>query len=240
MRAMRRRPSLLALGVLALALLVALAAVLVAGPREGSRVADRGPGSPDDPVAAQPTPVPAASQAAPSTAANGARERGSPSRQARSREPSGRRGATVRPTRARWPAADAKPGYEALVDRQSPRPRQRFTPCSLVTRAEASAMLKTTMPEPIEAPQGPTCIYRPESSSRSLVTIAVQSLRHAQIVRQIGKASKIDIAGRIGYCGILGQPMLYVPLSGTRVLSIGAPCPVARRFAAKAVPGLVG
>ena len=31
---------------------------------------------------------------------------------------------------------------------------------------------------------------------------------------------------------MLGQPILYVPLSGSRVLSVAAPCQVARRFAA--------
>ena len=34
---------------------------------------------------------------------------------------------------------------------------------------------------------------------------------------------------------MLGQPILYVPLSGSRVLSVAAPCQVARRFAARAV-----
>ena len=35
---------------------------------------------------------------------------------------------------------------------------------------------------------------------------------------------------------MLGQPILYVPLSGSRVLSVAAPCQVARKFAARAVP----
>ncbi len=35
------------------------------------------------------------------------------------------------------PKADAQPGYQKLVERQGSKPRSRFTPCNLVTKAQA-------------------------------------------------------------------------------------------------------
>ena len=49
---------------------------------------------------------------------------------------------------------------------------------------------------------------------------------------------RIAVSSRVGYCGTYGQPMLYVPLSGGRVLSIAGQCAVAKRFALKAVGNL--
>jgi hypothetical protein len=48
------------------------------------------------------------------------------------------------------------------------------------------------------------------------------------------------VTDRTGYCGHFGQDMLYVPLRGDGVLSVAAPCGVAKKFAARAVQRLAG
>src|ERR1700754_305620 len=57
-------------------------------------------------------------------------------------------------------AATTKPGYAKLLERQGAKPRSRFTPCNLVTRSEAGRIIDAPVDRPVEAPLGPTCIYR--------------------------------------------------------------------------------
>ena len=91
------------------------------------------------------------------------------------------------------------------------------------------------MQDLLEAPQGPTCIYRSKAAKR-FVTVAVQSADFAkQIEPRLHQASSFSVGSRTAYCGQHGQQMLYVPLSGDRVLAIAAPCPMAKRFAAQAL-----
>src|SRR4051812_47711932 len=132
------------------------------------------------------------------------------------------------------PKAADQPGYQKLVERQGHKPRSRFTPCNLVTKAQAGAIVGAPLQDPLEAPQGPTCIYRSQDG-KSFVTLAVQSLQFSKLKRQMHKRQKVDVSNRTAFCGMLGQPMLYVSLSGSRVLSVAAPCKVARQFAATAV-----
>jgi hypothetical protein len=130
-----------------------------------------------------------------------------------------------------------EPAYQELVERQTRNPKERFTPCNLVTRSEARAILGGPVRRPVEAPQGPTCIYRPKSDA-SMIALAVQRLDLAKIRPLMRERREITVARRSGVCGMYGQPMLYVPLSGGRVLTVSAPCDVARRFAARALPHL--
>jgi hypothetical protein len=134
------------------------------------------------------------------------------------------------------PAAK-KPGYQALVEQQKSSPQgQRFTPCNLVPEARAASILGPIQ-QPLEAPQGPTCIYR-SRDGKQFVTVALQSLSFQKIQSQVRNPQRFVLSGHTAYCGRYGQPMLYVPLSGGRVLSIAGPCPVARAFAASAVQRL--
>jgi len=135
------------------------------------------------------------------------------------------------------PKADAKPGYQKLVERQGSKPRSRFTPCNLVTKAQAGAIVGAPQQDPLEAPQGPTCIYRSRDGKR-FVTLAVQSVAFSKLKHQMHKRQQVSVSNKTAFCGMLGQPILYVPLSGSRVLSVAAPCQVARKFAARAVPRL--
>jgi hypothetical protein len=110
-------------------------------------------------------------------------------------------------------------------------------PCSLVTKTQASAIIGRPIVEPLEAPQGPTCIYR-TAAGKPYVTLAVQTVRFASLKKEIRNARKVNVSGTSAYCGSYGREMLYLPLSGGRVLSVSAPCDTATRFAAKAVPHL--
>jgi hypothetical protein len=132
-----------------------------------------------------------------------------------------------------------KPNYQALVERQkTTKPQSRFTPCNLVTRAQAQAIVGLPIEVPLEAPQGPTCIYRAQGH-QDFITVAVQSLAISKLKRQIRQPRTVDVSNRKAYCGTYGQPMLYVPISSGRVLSIAAPCAVAKQFAITAVRRLV-
>jgi hypothetical protein len=127
-----------------------------------------------------------------------------------------------------------QPNYQKLVARQSSRPASRFTPCNLVSRAQASAILGSQVMAPIEAPQGPTCIYRSQNG-KAFTTLAVQHVDIGKLRKQMRQPQTVGIAQHTGYCGTYGQPVLYVQLSRKRVLTVAAPCRVAKAFAARAV-----
>ena len=132
----------------------------------------------------------------------------------------------------------AEPGYKTLLKRQSGEAAAtRFTPCSLVTRAQARAILGQPVMLPSEAPQGPTCIYR-ATKGKGFVTLAVQPVSFAKAKRNLEKPTKVDLGSRTGVCGKYGQTMLYAPLPQGRMLTVAAECNVAKRFAAQAVRSL--
>lgn len=131
-------------------------------------------------------------------------------------------------------AAQAKPGYDALLKKQPRHPRTRFTPCNLVTAAQATAIVGAPIREPVEAPQGPTCIYRTRNG-KSFVSVAVQMSDFKKLKPHLRLRQRVAVSDRTAYCGTYGQPMLYVPLSGGRVLSVAAHCSIAKQFAIRAV-----
>jgi hypothetical protein len=132
------------------------------------------------------------------------------------------------------PAAGAKPGYQGLLESQASKPRSRFTPCNLVTKAQAQAIVGLPLRDPLEAPRGPTCIYRSQDGKR-LITLAVQPLDFAKLKRRIRGRQAVSVANRSAFCGTLGAPVLYVELPKRRVLSVAAGCEVGKQFAAAAV-----
>ena len=129
------------------------------------------------------------------------------------------------------------PGYDTLLKSQTKRPTDRFSPCNLVTEVQARAILGAPILQPLEAPQGPTCIYRTQTG-KTFISLAVQSMSINSLKRQLDKRQAVTVSDRTAYCGFYGQRMLYAPLSDGRVLSVAAPCPVAKQFAAKAVQSL--
>ena len=130
-----------------------------------------------------------------------------------------------------------QPNYQSLVSGQSSRPTSRFTPCNLVSRAQASSILGAAVVAPVEAPQGPTCIYRSRRGNQ-FVTLAVLKLDIGRLRKQMRKPQTVAVSSHTGYCGTYGQPTLYVELSRRRVLTVTAPCRVAKGFAAQAVARL--
>lgn len=127
-------------------------------------------------------------------------------------------------------------GYEALVAKQSSAPQERFTPCSLVSQKRAQAILGVRVQQPLEAAQGPTCLYR-TTRTRGMVTIAVQQQRFAALAKGVKRGQRLDVGGRRAVCGMLGRPTVIVSLSGGRVLNVNAPspCTLGKKFAAEAV-----
>jgi hypothetical protein len=130
------------------------------------------------------------------------------------------------------------PGYSTLLKRQSKHPKSRFSPCNLVTESQAQSILGAAVQQPLEAPQGPTCIYRTRTG-KAFVSVAVQtSTPYEQLRRLVRKRQAVTVSGREGVCGNVGQPTLFLRLSGGRVLTIAADCEIAKQFAIRAVPAL--
>jgi hypothetical protein len=114
-------------------------------------------------------------------------------------------------------------------------------PCTLVTASEAQAIVGKPVGEPTEAPQGPTCIYRPQGA-KNYITLAVESKDFSKIEpqSQLHGRMSLTVAGHAAYCGTAGAQMLIVPLPGGKFMAVSAPCPIAASFAAKALSRLDG
>lgn len=112
-----------------------------------------------------------------------------------------------------------------------------LNPCRLVSAAEAQAIVGAPIAGQLEAPLGPTCVYRLSGSSRQ-ITLAIESLGFHQVTHEMTRPRPITVGHRRAYCGRLGTSMLFVPLRPGRVLNVTAPCSTAQRFAALALSRL--
>lgn len=128
--------------------------------------------------------------------------------------------------------AIATPG--SSKDDQNPISASQFDPCTLVSLSRAEAITRGGIADRIEAPLGPTCIFKSRGSKRD-ITVAVELVNLSQVTRGSTKKKLVLVGGLRAYCVRLGTPMLFVPLSGGRLLNVTAPCRVAREFAAQAV-----
>jgi hypothetical protein len=126
------------------------------------------------------------------------------------------------------------PGPGDTSVRRAPGPRN---PCTLVSRTEAQGILGRPIATPIEAPLGPTCIYRPLGAG-SFVTLTLGSSDFAKVKPHLRGRTEQNVDGRIAYCGDYGQATTFVSLAGGRILTVTAPCALGMRFAAQAVPRL--
>ena len=106
--------------------------------------------------------------------------------------------------------------------------------CRLVSTSEAATILGTAVQAPVVAKQGPTCLYRTREGD--LTTVSVQAAALGKLTANMRKQRDVVVGSRSGVCGTLGQPTLYVPVSGRRVLAVTGECAVARRFAGRALP----
>ncbi len=140
----------------------------------------------------------------------------------------------VRPTSHRPLKARAQAGV--IDDEVSASGAKKLAPCSLVSRAQAQAILGKPVGRPVEAPQGPTCVYRPQDAKR-FVTLAVISTNFSTLEPQahLKDRMSVTVSGHAAYCGVAGSPTMIVPLTTGRFLTVAAPCPIAASFAATAL-----
>ncbi len=125
---------------------------------------------------------------------------------------------------------------EGPQDESNATGARTVNPCTLVSRSQAQAILGKQVGPPVEAPQGPTCIYKLRGT-RNSITLAVESANFSKVKPQSQLRDRISVTIREhrAYCGTLGGPALILPLSGGRSLVVAAPCPLAAGFAATAL-----
>jgi hypothetical protein len=129
------------------------------------------------------------------------------------------------------PSAVGAPGGRRIVN--APPQAPPLNPCTLVTGAQAQAIVGVSLVVEREAPLGPTCIL--EFRGHRAITIAIESLPFDSTVGEMAKRKRVAMAGFHADCGTQGTQMLYVSLGGGRVLNVTAPCAVARALAVKAL-----
>jgi hypothetical protein len=144
----------------------------------------------------------------------------------------------VRPTRRGPVKARAQAG--AIDDEVSTSGAKTLDPCSLVSRAQAQAILGRPVGRPVDAPQGHTCVYTPEDAGspfKNPITLAVVATNFSTLKpqAQLRDRMSVTVSGHAAYCGVAGVPTMIVPLSVGRFLTVTAPCPIAATFAAEAL-----
>lgn len=115
----------------------------------------------------------------------------------------------------------------------------KLNPCTLISQGAAGAILGGAVATPQEAPLGPTCIYR-RSGSKTLVTMAVESIAFSTIKHQVRNSSQVSLDGHTVYCGDYGQEIAFAPLAKGHTLEVTASCKVGAQFVVKALPQLAG
>lgn len=140
----------------------------------------------------------------------------------------------VRPTRRRPIRARAQAGM--IDDEVSTTGAKPLDPCSLVTRAQAQAILGHAVGQPVDAPEGPTCIYTAQGF-KGPITLAVVATDFLSVKpqAQLRDRMSVTVGGHAAYCGVAGTPTMVVPLSPGKFLTVAAPCPIAASFAAAAL-----
>ncbi len=140
----------------------------------------------------------------------------------------------VRPTRRGPVRARAQAGM--IDDEVSTTGAKPLDPCSLVTRSQAQAILGKPVGQPIDAPQGPTCVYTAQGF-KGPITLAVVATDFSTLKPQVHLRDRmsVTVSGHAAYCGVAGSPTMVVPLTPGKFLTVAAPCPIAASFAATAL-----
>jgi hypothetical protein len=110
----------------------------------------------------------------------------------------------------------------------------QLNPCRLVSLAEAHTITGGSVQSASEAPLGPTCVYQ-LSGKEPDITLAVESAKLAQATHGMRPRRTVTVGGHTALCGRLGVQMLFVPLTGGRLLNVTAPCSIAQQFAGHAL-----
>ena len=107
-----------------------------------------------------------------------------------------------------------QPGYKALVEQPARKPRERFTPVQPGHRSAGAGDHRRADRAPVEAPQGPTCIYRSRDGATTSSRSPSRQSNFGDDQAADGRiAREVEVVDRAAYCGTYGQPMLYVPLA---------------------------
>jgi hypothetical protein len=111
-----------------------------------------------------------------------------------------------------------------------------LNPCALVSLSEAEAITGGAIHGRVEAPLGPTCVYK--LNSKRYITMTIETVSPVQVTRHLKSPKSLDIRGHRAYCARLGAEMLFVPLGPNRLLNVTAPCALGQHFAARALTRL--
>jgi hypothetical protein len=112
-----------------------------------------------------------------------------------------------------------------------------INPCTLVSISQVQALTRRPVAKSVEAPQGPTCVYEARGRGHE-VTLEITALSFRAASKRLSSVIGLTIAGHQAYCGVFGTPIAYVSLTQGRVMTIGAPCPVAAAMAKAALARL--
>jgi hypothetical protein len=253
MTAHRRPHSRLALiGILALSL---LGAALLAGcggsSSSASQSSSGAPAVPENKAAlpgtgptkaAHKTPAmsnPDVGQASPQTGRDAKSKASLPTRSSGS-------GSSAAPTHKTLPARSDKVGKAGETqrarhpagDNEKVGTPRALNPCTLVSVPQAQSFTGGAVSAAIEAPLGPTCVYRSSGNSKTQITLALQANNATQLTKHLARREEMTVSGHRAYCGHLGTQLLVVPLANGQMLSVTAPCAVARQFATAALSRL--
>lgn len=168
------------------------------------------------------TPAPAAGK--PSTAGQAAAATGTGAQKASRLDPISAKNRTVR-------------GRHRAKNEQRGTGVAPLNPCTLVTRAEAGAILGRPIAGLHQAPQGPTCIYEPRKA-KALVTMAIELTPFDPKKQSAKNVTRVTLRGHKAYCVNDHGLAMLVPLAAGHVLRVSAPCPIASGFASKALARL--
>jgi hypothetical protein len=138
--------------------------------------------------------------------------------------------------RTRRGAVRARAQAGMIDDEVSTTGAKALNPCSLVTRAQAQAILGKPVGRPVDAPEGPTCVY-PAQGFKGPITLAVVATDFSTVKPQahLRDRMSVTVSGHAAYCGVAGSPTIVVPLTPGKFLTVTAPCPIAASFAATAL-----
>jgi hypothetical protein len=115
-------------------------------------------------------------------------------------------------------------------DDQSSTGAKGLNPCTLVSHAQAQTATGTALHEGIEAPLGPTCIFRPRGDGAE-ITLALELAKLGQASQALHAPRRFTIEGRAAFCAQGPQHTLVMSVRPGQVLTVTAPCKAAVRLA---------
>jgi hypothetical protein len=116
-------------------------------------------------------------------------------------------------------------------DDQNSTGAKGLNPCTLVSRAQAQTATGVALRAGIEAPLGPTCIFRPSSAGAEITLALEQGVKLGQASQALHTPRRLTIQGRAAFCAEGHQQTLVMSVRPGQVLTVTAPCKAAARLA---------